>query len=1215
MKRKKLYLLTALLMIVLSMKSQTLLNESFEECTSVPPTGWSVINDTQAGTHFHWELMIDDKNAISGKKCALVTCGSYTYDEPAKEEWLITPELVLTDDSYKLEFKWVGASAAALDRTEYDFKVKVSTDDGKTWTEIWSFLNKQQVEESGIVFPWTGWAKNTSVIDLSLYKGKTIKVAFVHCKLFPGKGIGNDIKIDDVIVEKFTPILTPKIECATSTYKFEGAYIGVKKYSELITIKNIGKDTLRVTGISGIEGTDFSTTIVPSEVKLAKNAEYSFQIVYMPTLTGNRNTTVRIETNGGNHEIAVSGTKKALPQDYTLESFEGDVFPPLGWSSTGDWRRYNAGFSGDKSAYVSFSEKSDLISPRLDLSTGSHTITFDFMEQYEASSDDAAGPENYFNLYFSKDGGKTWQELFMNTTLNEIVHKEISLGNPASDNCYLKWSYFFQNFDMSTGEIPEFSSIFMDDVVLPPLYGRTNAPVSATNPVPTNNAKDIFNKELTLSWKGAQFATGYKIYVGTSESNFDLVNGKDLGLNTSYVIAKLDYARQYFWKVIPYNSYGEATNVPVWNFTVMADQSITEFPFFEGFEGNVFPPLGWRAVNEMYSKWGVTDFNPFDGKKSVLISGNTDNTNSLLQTPDVVLPANKTMQICFYWGNSVPAGLKKNLPEKVAAAESDSLYFEVYADNKWTVLASLSDKENLQWKRERILLDTYKGQTVSFRWRYRVISGMRSTGGALDNITIEEAALEGKPVFNKTDWDAGTVNYKKSFNSKEIFTLLNDGEKALTIDKVTFKTKNFISSLNPGLKLESRDVVKFSLTFNAGETASAVKDTMVVSFKEGPEVKLPVQGLALASTIRFFGFEEDTFGSTHPSGFTTVDVDGAATCRPVMINYPNYGNPYAFIVINQKPEPEGADWRNIYPRSGDQLLACMSAESTGVSVNDWIISERMTARQQAKFRFFGKSYASPDQFELSKVSVWVSTTDNNVSSFEPVEGKQKMELPYKDDKSFTEFEIDLSKYAGKPIYVALQHTVGYDGFVAFFDDFYFEDFDFTENGNSAPEFTTQPVTSAKVGTVYTYSFAVNDADGDPLTINVTGLPSWLTYTPSGNGGIITGTPTEKGEVLYRITASDGSLTTTQDVLVQVTDGSGIEENPVSGIRVYPNPVTDMLYIDGTDSYKIMITSLTGKVFYAAENVNDIDVSSLQEGVYLISIQDKDTIRTIRILKK
>ena len=94
---------------------------------------------------------------------------------------------------------------------------------------------------------------------------------------------------------------------------------------------------------------------------------------------------------------------------------------------------------------------------------------------------------------------------------------------------------------------------------------------------------------------------------------------------------------------------------------------------------------------------------------------------------------------------------------------------------------------------------------------------------------------------------------------------------------------------------------------------------MTVTFDNAPAVTLPVSGNALGMYTRYFSFEDDEFGSVAPKGFTTVDADHKATVQPLMINYPNIGNAYAYIVINQQPEPEGADWRNIYPRSGDQL--------------------------------------------------------------------------------------------------------------------------------------------------------------------------------------------------------------------------------------------------------------------------------------------------------
>lgn len=1132
---KRRVLLSVVCALLLSaVNAQKLLNEGFEGSV-FPPSGWSVIDDQQPGSHFHWTIIEDEKSAISGSKSARVECGGYTYDEPIKEEWLITPALQLTNDSYKLEFKWVGASAAAIEKQEYDFKVKVSTDDGKTWTEIWSFLNKDQVEESGVKYPWIGWAKNTSLIDLTAYKGQTIKIAFIHCKLKAGMGVGNDIKIDDVVVEKYSPILNPQIESATRSYAFPASYIGAKKYSEVLSFKNVGNGVLTVTALKGLDGTDFSTTIVPAEVSLKKNEEYQFQLIYEPTVKGAPSATLTVETNGGTPlEIKLSGSKSLVPEGYTYEGFEGKVFPPVGWKITSkgtlssSWSSFNYGLSGDKSARVGICEEGSLITPRLDLSGDQdYTIRFNYFEQYEAQTDNANGPENYFRLYLSKDGGITWNKLaFDATTLNEIVHKEINLGHPGN-NCYLKWSYEFPGLDLSGGydEIPEYSDIFLDDIILPPLYGSNEAPSATTLISPEDGATDIYNKEIMLSWNGVLFATNYKVYVGTTTDNFDLVNGEDVGDKTSYTIARADYAKTYYWKVVPYNKTGEATGVPVWSFTTMSDQSIKTFPYFEGFEAKTFP-LGWNTTKEVYTKWDISNFNAFDGNGSAYISGSTDNTTGTLITPEFVLPSEKDIQITFYWGNRVPASLKKDMlgtqiNNTTEANDIDALYFEIEDNGQWKTLAIMSDKDNEYWIRERVSLNEYKGKTVTFRWRFHVVNGGKSNGASLDNIKMELIGDECLAYFNKNEWNAGEVNYQRSFSSGKALSLTNGGEETLTVQDVKFTTSNYRTTLEAGTSIEANKSSVFSITFNAGTSATKIDDKMVVTFTNGQSVELPVSGTGLAQDILYFSFEEDEFASTSPKGLTTVDIDGLATVQPLLIYYPKYGTPFAYIVINQKAEPEGADWRNIYPHSGDQVLAAMCDQSHSSSTNDWIISPKMKASAESKFRFYAKSYGNIDQFHLHQVAVWVSTKTNTPSDFELVKGN--ITLPYSAEQAFTEFSIDLSKYAGQDIYVGLQHIADPDCFVAFFDDFYFEHFEI--------------------------------------------------------------------------------------------DASGISNQTTQQIRIYPNPVVDILYIDADDNSTVTVTSLAGNIISQEKDAKSIDMSSLPAGVYLVTVQNESKISTTRILKK
>lgn len=62
---------------------------------------------------------------------------------------------------------------------------------------------------------------------------------------------------------------------------------------------------------------------------------------------------------------------------------------------------------------------------------------------------------------------------------------KLDLGSPASDNCYIMFKYVL-DVDLSGGwdDVPEYASTFLDDVVLPPFYGRTSVPGAATTPSP-----------------------------------------------------------------------------------------------------------------------------------------------------------------------------------------------------------------------------------------------------------------------------------------------------------------------------------------------------------------------------------------------------------------------------------------------------------------------------------------------------------------------------------------------------------------------------------------------------------------------------------------------------------------------------------------------------------------------------------------------------------
>ncbi|SFT63256.1 Legume lectin domain-containing protein [Lishizhenia tianjinensis] len=80
--------------------------------------------------------------------------------------------------------------------------------------------------------------------------------------------------------------------------------------------------------------------------------------------------------------------------------------------------------------------------------------------------------------------------------------------------------------------------------------------------------------------------------------------------------------------------------------------------------------------------------------------------------------------------------------------------------------------------------------------------------------------------------------------------------------------------------------------------------------------------------------------------------------------------------------------------------------------------------------------------------------------------------------------------------------------------------------NSAPAFTSSPVTTADVGSTYTYNVVVADQDmtyGDHLEIVGLNLPSWLTLTDNGDGtATLSGTPSsaDAGTVNIQLRAED-----------------------------------------------------------------------------------------------
>lgn len=1063
---KKLYLFLGILAASLngfSLNAQTILDENFngvdvnydDRYAALSIDGWTQI-DKDASLEFpkRWCVYASGKRE-SVENRAWIDATDYTSTPKLGCDYLLTPLLDL-DGTYQLSFQW-SSSGMALDAKQYDFQVRV-VEEGQDPADvdyIWSFLDPDMVLESGIAptdygwysVPWVGWQKYVSKLDLSPWKGKKVKIAFVY-KLMGTSKI-NSVELDDVKVEKVnlaeTPVATPSV----SEWKFGSVYVGSKTKSDMLKLTNTGVSGLTISSIECPDGFSVVTSAGSdlSSVSLKKNEYLQFQIVYSASMTSAGEGEIVFKTNGPDAKVAVSASKQMLPSGYTYEGFEGETFPPSGWHLSGGWIRMASPIEGDWAAVCSANmeqEAQELTTPRIDASSGAITFEYNF---YDLSNDEeGSGCDNVVTVSFSKDGGSTWSVLDTfdyNNTYNENIHKSYTLTadkTAGSDNCYFKFSYLpLDYYDSEYG--PVISYFYVDAVVLPPLYGAGGVPAASELVTPADKAVNLYPKEVELTWKPALFAEGYRLYVGTDASATDLINGVDLGEALSYSVPSLAYSTTYNWKVVPYNSKGDAVDVPVWSFTTQADQTVTSYPYSEAFEGDVFPPLGWITTAQDYSKWSRTSTDPYEGNYSATAMAGLAGSVTELRTQEFKLPADNPMMISFYWGDGPCVSLAiDETGTKVNTTDGSDgiadLDFEIYVDGAWHHLAKLSNKKDLYWLRERFDLSAYAGKTVMFRWVRTVFNFNKAGNASLDKISVEPVAKE-KLSFNLDGWDAYKVNYGCSFSSGSVFTLFNDGSDEIEIASVQFSSPNFSSTLNAGDKVASGKGLAFGLTFDAGSTSAEVSDVMKVTTKGGSVAEFPVSGIALPSDVRFYGFEEDEYGSLQPQGFTTIDNDRRASIALAYVTYAHRGEATPFIVMNHKI----ADWPNPYGNTGDQCLVAFAC-ADGSTADDWIISQRMTATEESSFEFYGRCYesaASVMGFAQGNALVMVSTADDptDLSRYEQV-AQYQLERPSADE--YQPYMTDLSSYSGQDIYVALRHQVSGEGLCDMFDDFSFNHF-------------------------------------------------------------------------------------------------------------------------------------------------------------------------------
>ena len=387
----------------------------------------------------------------------------------------------------------------------------------------------------------------------------------------------------------------------------------------------------------------------------------------------------------------------------------------------------------------------------------------------------------------------------------------------------------------------------------------------------------------------------------------------------------------------------------------------------------------------------------------------------------------------------------------------------------------------------------------------------------------------------------------------------------------------------------------------------------------------------------FFDFEDGT-----TNGWTHIDADGDGL---------GWANTDEYLA-----EPFG------YESSQSILSASYNNTYGALTPDNYIITaEKYLIGDMSKLTFVVKP--SDPSYIAEHYGVAVSLTGNT--------SPNDFEMIWEETIATTEWEtktIDLSKYSGQEVYIALRHFDCTDNYMVVIDNVTLinaskssraiESYTVLLNGVEEATVTDLHYRHEDVtaGETYTTTVIANFASGEAAPVEYTwtavacdeyeGVSDLDIKYSDGNAMLTWTLPAEAlGALVYR----DGELLTeeilndeaysdpftaagTFNYCVEAVyedyvtsclqceefeyDGVSVKENDANAMRIYPNPVKDNLTITAEAMTRITITNTLGQVMYDEEVVSDnqeINVSQYKAGVYVVRIATETGVIVERVV--
>ncbi len=499
--------------------------------------------------------------------------------------------------------------------------------------------------------------------------------------------------------------------------------------SQVFAVTNTGVGTLIINS-SALIGTDVTqfalidTNTYPKS--LGANESLSLTVTFSPTSVGLKTATLQVSDNLTEvlHEVNLSGTGfdptiTAFPY---AEGFENTLFPPQGWENvqitgTGLFERTTAGtnpttvpYSGVGMAQFrcySFSSGTTaiLVTPPINVPANNYRVKFwmnrdggyltngDRISVFFNNQPDLTGADSLGNVFRSINlepvvATPGWYQYTFNFPANSmgngkhIILKGVSaFGNNifidslvieqipefAVDWCNLQWP---PNHTMTVGDtLTVYSQAWINGVTN--LTGATPG-LDAWIGISSTNT----NPATWSTWVPAVFNAD----VGNNDEFMAQV-GFNLPAGTYYYASRWQYLAGPFKYGGLNNGFWDSTAHPSGVLTVNPI-TVTNYPFIQGFEETVFPPLGWSVENlNGGTTWTRATGKPRTGVGHAQYSYSTTLPgDDYLFTPAMTFQQGKTYAIT-YWYAVQSASYAENLKITLGSTQNAAGVDTILADH------------------------------------------------------------------------------------------------------------------------------------------------------------------------------------------------------------------------------------------------------------------------------------------------------------------------------------------------------------------------------------------------------------------------------------------------------------------------------------------------------------------------------------------------------